>query len=117
MRLLVIGFLAATLGGCIVHAHPVGHGGHLHDDACGHYWYNGGWHVVERHRHGPGCGHVFHDGYWARSSVVVVDRGHSHDAHCGHYYHGNTVYYMQGHRHGPGCGHNWNGRLWVSVRF
>ena len=118
MKLLMIGFLAATLGGCIIHAHPVGpRPVHVHDEICGHYWYNGTWHVVEQHRHGAGCGHVFHDGYWAQSQVVVVERTHLHDAHCGHYYHGGTVYYMQGHRHGAGCGHNWNGKLWVSVRF
>jgi hypothetical protein len=119
MKLLMIGFLAASIGGCVVHAHPMGHSrvSHIHDDHCGHYWDNGNWHVVERHRHGAGCGHVFHDGYWANSRVVVVDRGHHHDAHCGHYYHGNTVYHMHGHRHGPGCGHNYNGKVWVSVRF
>jgi hypothetical protein len=119
MKYLMIGLLAALgLGGCVIHAHPVGpRPVHVHDDLCGHYWYNGTWYVAEHHHHGPGCGHVYHEGYWAQSQVVVVERAHVHDAFCGHYYHGGTVYYMQGHRHGPGCGHNWNGKLWVSVRF
>ena len=64
MRLLMIGFLAAALGGCVIHAHPVGPRAHIHDDVCGHYWYNGTWYVAERHHHGP-----------ADASVVALDGG------------------------------------------
>jgi hypothetical protein len=140
MRLLLALSVAALLGGCVVHAHsgppphrtviveeeyrPAPTGNvvvvervHVHDDFCGHYWYNGAWYLHTGHRHGPGCGHVFHDGHWVMAGEVVVRQGHVHDAHCGHYFYSGTWYYMHNHHHGPGCGHNWNGRVWVSVRL
>lgn len=90
---------------------------HVHDDVCGHYWYNGSWYHWAGHRHAPDCGHIRHDGHWVLAGEVVIRPGHVHDDHCGHYFFGGSWYYMAGHQHGSGCGHTWNGRVWVSTRL
>jgi len=106
------------------HAHgPPGGGAvavqrtHVHDERCGHYWYNGQWYHHPNHVHGPGCGHVYHDGAWVLAGAVKVKPGHVHDANCGRYHHDGHWYFMRGHVHGPGCGHHWNGTMWVSVKW
>jgi len=38
--------------------------GHVHNDHCGHFYYNGGWYMSNGHHHGPGCGHVNQGGRW-----------------------------------------------------
>ena len=72
MTMLLAGFAAAGLSGCIVHDHGHGHGGvevvipvaHVHTDSCGHYYYRDHWYYYSSHHHGPGCGHVFIGGRW-----------------------------------------------------
>jgi hypothetical protein len=70
LLLLTLPLLAA---GCVVHGHgPHAHvhgpvvsieAGHIHDDACGHYYWGGRWYHA-RHAHGPGCGHHYRGGMW-----------------------------------------------------
>jgi hypothetical protein len=139
MKLLLALLVAAGLSGCVVHAHPVHERRtviveeeyhpapsgtvvvvervHVHDEHCGHYWYNGSWYLWAGHHHGPGCGHVFHEGHWVMAGEVVIRQGHVHSETCGHYYAGGTWYYMHAHHHGPNCGHVFRGGIWVSVRL
>src|SRR5687767_10956401 len=63
---------AAALGsaGCVVRAHGHGHtavvisAGHFHSDHCGHYYWRGGWYIMNSHRHSVGCGHLYRSGIW-----------------------------------------------------
>src|SRR5436190_13307101 len=47
--------------------------GHVHNDHCGHFFYNGGWYMSNGHHHGPGCGHVNQGGRWV---FVEVENRH-----------------------------------------
>ena len=68
LALLVIAACAIPLVGCVVHGHThtevVIESGHIHGDACGHYYYHGGWYIVANHRHYDGCGHVYRSNMW-----------------------------------------------------
>lgn len=82
---------------------------HQHHPGCGHYQYDGDWHVFPRdHRHYDGCGHHFYDNSWHR-----WPRNHDHFPGCGHYYDdGGWFNYPRGHEHGPHCGHYQYDGLW-----
>ncbi|MBI3856889.1 MAG: hypothetical protein HY293_14475 [Planctomycetes bacterium] len=118
--------VVAAVAGCVVHTtgrvEYVAVGGHVHSDICGHYYWHGGWYVMEGHRHYAGCGHVYMGGMWVHDdggpmhgNTVVVVAGHVHNDHCGHFYYNGGWYLSNGHHHGPGCGHVNQGGQWVFV--
>ncbi|GIW72454.1 MAG: hypothetical protein KatS3mg102_1996 [Planctomycetota bacterium] len=80
---------------------------HVHDPGCGHFFYDGQWHLFPRgHEHGPGCGHYLVGGSWS-----YFPSAHLHGPDCGHFYYGGSWHlFPRGHVHGPGCGHfYWRG--------
>jgi hypothetical protein len=69
LALILVLFGVTVAGGCVVAAGPHGEvavieAGHVHSEACGHYYYGGRWYYHAHHHHGPGCGHVYRGGVW-----------------------------------------------------
>ncbi len=82
MGMVAIGYWCAGCSGSVSffdHDHPrrttVVHvdEGHVCTENCDHYYHEGKYIVVHKHRHGPGCGHRFDGGRWIVSGSVTID--------------------------------------------
>jgi len=75
---------------------------HGHAPGCGHFHYDGAWHLFPaEHEHAPGCGHYLVEGRWS-----YFPSAHRHSFECGHFYFDGMWHpFAPGHAHGEGCGH------------